>query len=103
MADMTTRDELEHLAERISQAGTIEIVDADLIDRNFSASERDMIASALRLASRQEASLEEMARLIEGPLLRRSFENRVEGYTLETSIEQASALLAEYSIKKREG
>lgn len=54
---MTTREELVGLADRISQAGTIEIVDADLIDRNFSANERNMIVAALRLASRQEVSV----------------------------------------------
>lgn len=48
------RAELVALAGRIEQAGTIEIVDSDLIDRNFDANAREMIVTALRRLAAQD-------------------------------------------------
>jgi len=53
--------ELLALANRIAKSEAIEIVDADMIDRNFDPRERCLIVSALRLSARQQASVESSA------------------------------------------
>ena len=99
------RDDASKWAEAFCQIKQKQGWSADDIDEGLMtcwfANAIEHSSDVRSLSSRQEVSVEELARLIEGPLLRRSFENRVEGYTLETSIEQARALRAEYSITNR--
>jgi hypothetical protein len=87
---MTTREELMAIADRIANAPTGWLpIDGEVTNITFLPSEVALIVNALRLASRQEVSVEELAQSLRA----RSALN---------PNADARALLAEYSITKRE-